>query len=279
MAGRVSRGVNVASTSWHVLRSEPKLLVYPAIALGGQLAILGVFALAAFGSGASTEHITPGNALGVYLYFVASSAVSAWAAAGITIVVQERLNGGNAPWTIGFSGANKHLPALIGWAMLTSLVTLVLRVLEDKLGWLGRLLTIGGAVAWSVATLMVIPVIVLENENPVSAVSRSSKLFVARWGETVAGGFANGVRIFGAWLAAFLVVFVSFLINPMLGLVALVFCVVTILLITDALESVFTAALYSYARTGELPRFFTRSELGIPDDVWLEQCMRPATGR
>lgn len=265
----MSRGINVAGTSWRVLTSEPKLLVYPAIALAGQALALGAFVAGVLGTGGSTDHITASNAVATYLYFVASTTASVWAAAGISVVVRNRLEGGTAPWTIGFSEANKRLPALIGWAALTSLVTLALRVLEDKLGWLGKLLTIGGELAWSVATLLVVPVMVFEDEGPVGAVGRSARLFKARWGEGLSGGFANGVRLLGLWIVGALLVLIGFGINPLVGLVMLAFCVVSITLISDALTSVFTTALYSYAKTGELPRYFSASELA---------CVTPRSG-
>jgi hypothetical protein len=259
--GRIAGGLNVASGSWHALRREPKLLCYPAVALGGQVAAIAVYSGLVFALGPDQERST-GEIVALYLYLVASTALSAWAAVGISVVIQDRINGGTAPWTIGFAEANKRLPRILQWSLLAASVGLALRLLQDRLGWVGKLVVGGLGVAWSLATVMVIPVIAFEDAGPFTAVNRSKSLFRARWGEEIAGGFANGVRILGVWLVAIVIGAIAFMINPWLGFIVAVVLLGAVVTIEEALSSVFQTCLYHYARTGEQPRFFTPDEIG-----------------
>ena len=49
------------------------------------------------------------------------------------------------------------------------------------------------AVAWGLATLLVVPILALEGLGPLAALSRSTALFREKWGEQLAGAASIGV--------------------------------------------------------------------------------------
>src|SRR4029079_3205641 len=83
------------------------------------------------------------------------------------------------------------LPQILGWALVSITVGLVLNAIEgllrDKLGLLGAL--IGGLFefAWSVVTYFVLPVLAAERLGPIAAVRRSSAILRSTGGDSLAG--------------------------------------------------------------------------------------------
>lgn len=62
------------------------------------------------------------------------------------------------------------------WAVVSAVVGTAIRLLEQRLGLLGRLIGLAGGLAWAVATFFVIPVLAFEDIGPLEAVKRSSSI-------------------------------------------------------------------------------------------------------
>ena len=91
----------------------------------------------------------------------------------------------------GLASAVGLLPQILGWALVTTTVGVVLSMVTDALknylGFLGSFL--GGLleVSWAVVTYFVVPVLVTEKVGPVTAVKRSTAILRAKWGALLAG--------------------------------------------------------------------------------------------
>jgi hypothetical protein len=97
----------------------------------------------------------------------------------------------------GLRFALSRSSAILRWSLLAGTVGLVIRTVEEKLGWVGRLMLGFLGAAWSVAAVFAIPVIVRREESNPFAVLRDSAATLKRtWGEAVAGFV--GIQIFGA---------------------------------------------------------------------------------
>ena len=94
---------------------------------------------------------------------------------------------------------------IFSWAILSAVVGTAIRLLEQRLGLVGRLIGIAGGLAWAVATFLVIPVLAFENVGPIEAVKRSSSILKARFGTIARGGLRFGVLFLGLSLGALLV--------------------------------------------------------------------------
>ena len=77
---------------------------------------------------------------------------------------------------------------IFSWAILSAVVGTAIRLLEQRLGLVGRLIGFAGGLAWAVATFLVIPVLAFENAGPLEAVKRSSSILKARFGTVARGG-------------------------------------------------------------------------------------------
>ena len=98
---------------------------------------------------------------------------------------------------------------IFSWAILSAVVGTAIRLLEQRLGLVGRLIGFAGGLAWAVATFLVIPVLAFENVGPLEAVKRSSSILKARFGTVARGGLRFGLLFLGFSLGALLVIFVG----------------------------------------------------------------------
>ena len=89
------------------------------------------------------------------------------------------------------------------------MVGTAIRLLEQRLGLVGRLIGVAGGLAWAVATFLVIPVLAFENVGPFGAIKRSSSILKARFGTIARGGLRFGFLFLGLSLGALLVLAVG----------------------------------------------------------------------
>ena len=98
---------------------------------------------------------------------------------------------------------------IFSWAILSAVVGTAIRLLEQRLGLVGRLIGFAGGLAWAVATFLVIPVLAFENVGPIEAVKRSSSILKARFGTVARGGLRFGLLFLGFSLGALLVIVIG----------------------------------------------------------------------
>ena len=137
--------------------------------------------------------------------------------------------------------------------------------LEEHFGWLGRLGVRLFGVAWNLGSYFVVPVLAADDVGPVEALCRSAQLISETWGEEIAGSFSFGL-IFS--LLTLPGIALPFILNSYFGsegmiagiAVAVIYCI--LLAITSAtLQGIFNAALYRYAKTGEVSSGFRLNDL------------------
>ena len=164
----------------------------------------------------------------------------------------------------GFAIANSRLPQIIGWALISATVGLLLRILADKArnNIVGQIAVgiLGGA--WAYMTFMVIPILVVDRVGPIEAIKRSGSLFKRTWGEQVTANFGFGIISFLAILIgaapAVLVAMVAPVAGIILGIITVGITVITV----AALEGIFKAALYEYVAEDVVAEDFSADLLG-----------------
>jgi len=258
---------------WQVLKQDRNLLVFPLISGICCLMLLGSFALPLW----VTDHWRPPGFAGsqgqpllyyglLFVFYLCNYFIVVFFNAGIVACATMRMSGGNPTIGDGFRAAAARLPVIAGWALLSATVGLVLRLIEDRSRWVGRIVAglLGGA--WTAVTFLVVPLLVLENKSPFAALKESTVLLKRTWGEQVAGSFSFGLIFFLLSIppVAF-VALVCFTANLVLILGAIALAViyfVILALVQSALHSIFQAALFLYARDGRVPEGFDGAVLG-----------------
>src|SRR5207247_7466567 len=90
----------------------------------------------------------------------------------------------------------------------------ILKMIEEKTDWIGRIVVALIGTAWAVATYLAVPTLAVEGVGPIEALKRSAGLIRQTWGEGFVGNIGIGwigflislpgiaLILFGAILAA-----------------------------------------------------------------------------
>ncbi len=262
--GRIGTGWQLTKTSLRVLRKDKELLLFPLIsglALVGILALFigGMFVTVGFGAAFGGDATWIFGVLMVLYYFL-SFFIGIFFNAAIVGAATIRLNGGNPTLGDGLRIAWENVGRIFLWAVFAATVAMILRAIQQRLGFIGKIIIGLVGVAWSLATFFVVPVLVYEKLGPWAAVKRSAHLFKATWGETLVGGFSMGAIFVLLGLAGILVPILGFLVGGVVGLIVGVVVVVVywvgLALVASAASSILMAALYRYATTGKVAEEF-----------------------
>jgi hypothetical protein len=165
----------------------------------------------------------------------------------------------------GFKAAAARLPLIVGWALVSATVGLILRIIEDRSEKVGKLVAALLGMSWSVVSFLVIPILVIERENPLVALKKSTLLLKQTWGEELISNFSFGLIFFLLSIPAFLLMVLGILIGSgttiITSIALAVIYLVILALIQSTLQTIFQAALYFYARKGQAPAGFQRELL------------------
>jgi len=166
----------------------------------------------------------------------------------------------------GWQFALSRFGPILSWSLLAATVGLLIRAIEERLGWLGRIVLGIVGTTWSVAAVFAVPVIVRQPENNPLAVLRNSAAMLKRtWGETLIGfiglHFASAI-ILGALVVGVLAAsFVALLLHlgwlPLGVLIAGWLGFVAVALLLSVATDVYRGALYVYASEGVVPTAYT----------------------
>ena len=262
MFEKLSRSWALVKASAAVLQTDKKLLVFPALSALCMLVVsLSFFIPAAF-AGVFTrhmaEHVTPLRLIGLFAFYFVQYSVIIFFNSALVAAASIRLRGGEPTLADGFNAAKARLPAILGYAAIAATVGMLLRSLQERAGFLGRWVVGLIGLAWTLATFLVVPVLVNSDVGPVDAVKRSVDLLKRTWGENLIGNAGIGV-VFG--LVTFLVVALGVVLiaasigshSPVAMAVAvavLVIAVMLVALVQSALQGIYAAAIYRYAEEG-----------------------------
>jgi hypothetical protein len=185
----------------------------------------------------------------------------------------DALNGQPVSVSEGLQFAGTKLKPILMWTLFAGLIGLLIRTLEQKFGIFGRWVVRFIGLAWSVAAVFVIPVLVMEEhpDNPIGVVRQSAGVIKKTWGEALAGyaGLQIG-GIIGA-LSGLIVISASFYIGfayrqwglMMTGIFGWLAFVVALSYVMSVAGQIYLCMLYRYASTGTVPDGFTPEMLAM----------------
>jgi hypothetical protein len=170
--------------------------------------------------------------------------------------ILEALNGRAVSIRHGFGVAFSRWKSVLWWSLLAGVVGLIIRKLEDQLSFVGKLVVGWIGVAWSVASIFAIPILVREPSlaNPFAVLGRSAETIKRTWGEMLSGYIGmkgSNVLFFWAsilaWLWAGLAAYL--LGNAWVLAVAgalWIFCLIVYSYLASVASRVYLCALYLY---------------------------------
>jgi hypothetical protein len=181
-----------------------------------------------------------------------------------------RLEGGDPTVGDGLRIAKSKAGVILGYAAIAATVGIILKAVEERAGFLGRIVIGLVGAAWTVATFMVVPVLVAQDVGPLEAVKESVNLLKKTWGENIIGTGGIGI-VFGLLIVATVIVGVvatiaAAALSPYLAVTMAVITVLAVIflgVIQAALGGIYAAALYRYAIDGQAPAGFGGSALQL----------------
>lgn len=271
MFEKFSRSWELVKASASVLRSDKELLVFPLLSAISCIIVAATFFIPVAASGAlgqvGSESINIGYYVMLFVFYVVQYFVIIFFNSALIGAAMIRLDGGDPTVADGFRAAMGKLPAILGYAVISATVGVVLRALQERAGFIGRMVVGVIGLAWTVASFLVVPVLVSRDIGPIDAVKRSAELLKKTWGENLIGNGGIGV-VFG-----FAYVLVAFLGTGLILLavgtksvglivaasVVLVIGILLLALVQAALQGVYAAALYRFATVGEAGTGFDKA--------------------
>ena len=261
--GRFARSWELVKLCWQVLQQDKELIVFPIVSTIGVLIVTASFVIpgffTGFWQGVSDNGAGAGLWVLIVLFYLVEYLVIIFFNAALVSAAIIRLEGGDPTLGDGLRGAWSHIGAILGWAAISATVGLVLQALRERGGIGGAIVAALGGMAWNVITFLVIPVLVVEDVNPIEGIERSASLLKGTWGEQIIGNAGFGL-IFGLIGAAISVVGVALgelVINSGATSAGVAIIVVTVLailvvsMISATLRGIYSAALYQYAVGGD----------------------------
>lgn len=275
---KLSNSWGLVQASARVLRSDKELLIFPLISTVTLILVsVSFFVPLAFLGGGLVEAGTEGGSISLagygamFLYYVVTYTIIFFFNSALVGAAMIRLDGGDPTVGDGLRIAASRFKAILGYAVIAATVGLILKAIAERSKLLGRIVTGLFGVAWSLATYLVVPVLVTRDLGPVDAIKESAGLLKKTWGEQVAGNVGIGF-VFGlgfvvlALLGVPLVVLAAGTGNLWLvGLAAggLILAFVLLGLVNAALSGIYSAAVYRFATRGSAGGSFDDSSIAV----------------
>lgn len=270
MMSRFKRSWYLFRASLHVLNKDRELLVFPLISGVLTLAIVATFIIpftwaATSGYNVSVNMPIWGTYFGIFIFYLVSYAITYYFNSAIVACAIYRMKGGDPDLKGGFRVATARFREILGWALVSATVGILFKHVQSKSNGLGTLFAGIAGIAWSVASYLVIPIIVMEKIGPIDALKESSKLVKQTWGEQVIGNIGFGV-FFSLILLPIIFIIPMLVISDnvvwyLIGISVLVIYITLIALVHTTLLSIFQSALYLYARENFVPEGYDRAIL------------------
>jgi len=171
----------------------------------------------------------------------------------------------------GIKFACTRWKAVLAWTAFAGLIGLLIKVIEQRFSFVGRIIAKLLGVAWSIASVFVIPIIVRDeqNANPLEMLKKSGAVVVRAWGEGLIGyvGFAAANILF--LLASLGLLGVGFAISAMtnnywilaVAGVLWIFSLLAWSYFSSVAGQVYKGALYLYAANGSVPEPYDQEML------------------
>ena len=274
MFTRFSRSWELIKASGAVLRQDKELLLFPFFSAIATLIVAASFIVPLIATGAFERSVAPGEETSymvfLFLFYLIQYFIIFFFNSALVGAAMIRLDGGDPTVRDGLRIASSKIVPIIGYAAIAATVGLILRIIEERAGFIGRWIAGLFGLAFTVATFLVVPILVTREVGPVEAVKESAVLLKKTWGENIIGNGGMGFVFFLFYLVAAGIGFVfvygaAQTGNPtliVLVIAMVVLAVVALALVQAALQGVYSAALYRYATDGNVGESFSSALLG-----------------
>lgn len=296
---RMGRSWSIFKISFGLINERKQLLLFPlvsffatlflaALILGGGAAALtasGVDIVAwiqeAGKTSAQAQESGQTEIIGIVVFailYLVSMLVATFFNTAFYSEIMKGLKGDDVSVVRGLQFSCSRFGAIFMWALLASTVGVMLKLLEERLGWLGQIIVKLIGLAWAVTTIFAVPVLVhdLEVVNPFQVLKRSAGAIKRTWGESLIGFMGLGALNF---LAVVSFILYAILIGAVIvgcqltgaaaiavgATIAIAFLgMVACFYVVGVAEKVYIGSLYVYASENVIPNGFSEELMANP---------------
>jgi hypothetical protein len=259
--GTFSRSWDMIGESFAVLRKDKKLVLFPIMSGLSTLAIAAMYFLPLFHMGVLEQYkayrtVDSTVYAWLFLWYCTNYFVMIFFNCALAACAQIRFGGGEPTLGAGLAQAGWKIPSILMWAVVASTVGIILHAIEERSSWLGKIVSAVIGIAWAMATYLIVPVLIFEDDGVFGSIQRSSALLRETWGEQIVSGFGFGLPSLLLAIPGILLGLVGYKMHPLGFLIAVPYFLL-LSAVMSAVRGIFTVALYRYATAGEAPRGFS----------------------
>ena len=248
---RLSNGWKLSMNSFKVLRENKQLIVFPILSGISLLVVIGSFTtaiLAAAGwnpDNISDTYGSAGDYLLLFVFYIFNYFIIVFFNMALIHCTRLYFQGEEVTIEKGLRFSLSKIGVIFSWAVFAGTIGALLKIIQEELGWVGKIITGILGVVWSIATFFVVPVIAYENLGPVGAIKRSVKLMKEKWGESLGATFSFGLINFLSFFIIGVPLFlIGSLIHPVVGIVLAILGILLVAAILSAAQTIFVSAVY-----------------------------------
>ena len=250
LSTRFSNGWQIAMNSFAVLKENRKLILLPVLSGISMLLIIGSFAIFLFGSADwDIENIrekgTVANYVFLFCYYLVNYFVVVFFNTALVHCTHLYFGGQKPTIGDGLRFSLTRIGAIFAWAVFAATVGLILKVIQDRLGTLGKIITGIIGIVWSIATFFVVPVIAYEDLGPIGAFKRSASLMREKWGESLSASFSFGlIQLLGLLIIGIPSFLLGYFVHPLVGAALFALGLLSLIVLMSAVKVIFVSAVY-----------------------------------
>lgn len=261
MFERFARSWALIKASAAVLKKDKELLVFPAVSSIAALIVMASFIAPLIWwsmghpNAFNKDEMSPLWYVYAFAFYLSQYFVIFFFNTALVGAASIRLEGGDPTVADGLRIAWSKVGTILGYAAIAATVGMILRAIEERAGWIGKWIAGLLGAAWTVATFMVVPILVHRDIGPLEAVKESALLLKQTWGENLVGqggvGLIFGLAQVGWWMLIGALIVASVGSGSAGLIIAMVVMGVIgtliMALLQAALMGIYSAALYRYA--------------------------------
>ena len=247
---RISNGWKLTMNSFKILKENKKLILFPILSGTSLLLIMGSFVLAVFASaGWDLDNVKDANPtvnyLIMFLFYLVNYFIVVFFNMALIHCTRLYFQGEEPTIRKGIQFSLTRIGSIFAWAVFAATVGTILRMIQERAGIVGKIITGILGLVWSIATFFVVPVIAYENLGPIAAFKRSGQIMKEKWGESLTATFSFGINHFIAIIIVGLPLFLLGLtVHPLLGAAIAIMGMFLVYAILSAAQTIFISAVY-----------------------------------
>jgi hypothetical protein len=258
MFDRFGRTWELTKESFAILAADKRMLVFPVLSGIAVMLVAVSFAIPVFMSGTLDNPAMTGmDYVVLFLFYFANYFVVLFFNCALVACANICLSGGHATVKDGLNAAWSRIGRIFMWALVAATVGFLIRLIEERVEKVGKIIAWLLGTAWTLMTFFIVPVLMFEDTSVVDSVKRSTAVLKKTWGEEIMSGFSFGLIWLAAMVPGAALVYVCWMVNPVLAIVVGVCYMLMLAVISAAVKSIFTVALYRYASQGQVPAGFS----------------------